>query len=152
MNNSLPKGELVLLCNNGYFVEKILYTNLRFEPQEILHRSLISLADEQSFDAVLQLVSELRAQGSTTDWYISLVLGDTTLNFAFSGTSMHEHIVLTASVEEVDPALIIPTDKNQKNNAEPINSLADQAFGDLVLIEQINRINNNSFIAKYKSN
>ncbi|QMU29551.1 hypothetical protein [Adhaeribacter radiodurans] len=152
MRNSLPKGELVLLCNNGYFVEKILYTNLRFEPREILHRSLISVADVQSFDAVLQLVSQLRAQGSTADWPISLVLGDYTLNFTFSGTCMHEHIVLTASAEGVNLDLIEPAPKSQKNNLGAPDSLASLASEDLILIEQINRINSSILMFNSKPN
>ncbi len=152
MNNSLPKGELVLLCNNGYFVEKILYTNLRFDPREILHRSLISVADVQSFDAVLQLVSDLRAQGSTTDWPISLIIGDNTFNFTFSGTSMHEHIVLTASVEGVNQDQIVAAPKSQKCTPEAVDSLADVASKDLILIEQINRINSSILLSNCKPN
>ncbi|MDQ3291878.1 MAG: hypothetical protein M3Q05_11380 [Bacteroidota bacterium] len=152
MSKSLPKGELVLLCNNGYFVEKILYTNLRFDPREILHRSLISVADVQSFDAVLQLVSELRVQGSTANRAISIVLGDYTFNFTFSGTSMHEHIVLTASVEEIDLDWIVPTPICPNNSLDISDSLADIASEDLILIEQLNRINSNILLSNCKPN
>lgn len=151
MRNSLPQGELVLLCNNGYFVEKVLYTNLRFDPQEILHRSLISVADVASFDAVLQLVSDLRTQGSTSDWPIILVLGDNTYNFTFSGTCMHEHIVLTASVEGTNLDLIPPSFKSQKNTSVCSGAPGKLASEDLILMEKINRLNSDILTAKYKS-
>lgn len=143
MKDSVPKGELVLLCNNGYFVEKILYSNIQFEQREILHKSLISLADVQSFDAVLQLVSEIRAKGSSTDWPIQIVLGDFTCNFTFSGTSMNEHVVLTASVECAGLSLIPSTTKSIKNRASYFCAPGNLASEDLVLIEEINRLKAN---------
>jgi hypothetical protein len=144
MENSVPpKGELVLLCNNGYFVEKILYSNIQFEQREILHKSLISLAEVQSFDAVLQLVSEIRAKGSTTDWPIQIILGDHAYHFTFSGTCMNEHVVLTAHAECTDLQLIPTTAKNQKNRITYMYSPGKLASDDLLLMEEINRLKAN---------
>lgn len=140
MKDKLPKGELVLLCNNGYFVEKVLYSDFQLEQKEILHKSLISLADVQSFDAVLQLVSELRAHGSTSGCPIQIILGEFTFNFVFSGTCLHDHIVLTASVEGTDLELIPSLLKSQKNNNSNLYSPGRLASDDLFLMEEINRL------------
>ncbi len=138
-----PKGELVLLCNNGYFVEKILYSNIQFEQREILFKSLISLAEVQSFDAVLQLVSEIREKGSSADWPIQIILGDHAYNFTFSGTCMNEHVVLTAYAECTDVELIPTTTKNQKNRITYTYSPGKLASDDLFLMEEINRLKAN---------
>jgi hypothetical protein len=98
------------------------------------------------------LVSQLRAQGSTTEWPISLVLGDYTLSFTFSGTCMHEHIVLTASAEGVNLDLIVPASKNQKNTSGTSDSPEKLASADLMLIEEVNRINSTILLSNYKPN
>ncbi len=141
-----PKGELVLLCNNGYFVEKILYSNIRFEQREILHKSLISLAEVQSFDAVLQLVSEIRAKGSTTDWPIQITLGDHAYHFTFSGTCMNEHVVLTAHAEVTDVELIPTAGKSPKSRLTYTYTPGKLASDDLFLMEGINRLKANKYL------
>ncbi|QNF34161.1 hypothetical protein HUW51_16060 [Adhaeribacter swui] len=143
MNDCEPKGELVLLCSNGYFVEKILYSNIQFDQKEILHKSLISLANVQSFDAVLQLVSEIRTNGSTTDWPIQIVLGEHPYNFTFAGTSLHEHVVLTASVEGADLKLIPVASKISKNKFSHLFAPGTLASEDILLMEEINRMKSN---------
>ena len=143
MKDSVPKGELVLLCSSGYFVEKILYSNIQFDQREILHKSLISLADVQSFDAVLQLVGEIRSKGSTTDWPIQIVLSDHTFNFTFSGTSMHDHVVLTASADNADLKLIPTNIKVTKNRYAHLCSPGNLASEDIFLMEEINRLKAN---------
>ena len=140
MQDSVPKGELVLLCNNGYFVEKVLYSNIQFEQREILYKSLISLAEVQSFDAVLQLVSEIRSKGSTTDWPIQIILGDHAYNFTFSGTCMNQHVVLTAQVEGTDLRLISSATKSTKFKANYMYAPGKLASDDLFFIEEINRL------------
>ena len=136
-------GELVLLCNNGYFVEKILYSNIQFEQREILHKSLISLAEVQSFDAVLQLVSEIRTKGSSADWPIQIILGDHTCHFTFSGTCMNEHVVLTAYAECTEIGLIPTTTKTQKDRITYMDAPGKLACDDLFLMEEINRLKAN---------
>ena len=142
MIDGLPKGELVLLCDNSYLVEKVLYSNLRFDHLEILNKSLISLADVQSFDAVLQLVANLRSEGSSAGRAIQLILGEKSFQFLISGTSLQEHIVLTASVEVSEMDLIPGIDKYKKTSGEGKCSPGKLASDDLVLMEEVKQLKN----------
>lgn len=145
MKDSLPTGELILLCDNSYLVEKVLYSNLHFDAKELLHKSLISVADVHSFDAVLQLVSDLREQGFAANWPIRLILGEHTYNFTFSGTFLQEHVVLTAHLESPMSETSINGNHHIVKNRISITGnyaiAADMASEDMRLMEEINRLN-----------
>ena len=141
MIDGLPKGELVLLCDNSYLVEKVLYSNLRFDSSEIVHKSLIALADVNSFDSVLQLVSNIRSSGSAANWPIQILLGDKYYDFTFSGTSLHEHIVLSAFVELAEPEPLVSAPMVRSNGTESHGEPGKLASDDLVLLEEVRQLN-----------
>ena len=136
MNTSLPKQKLILLCDNGYIVKQVLYSDIPFDLQEIEHKSLISVAELESFDAVLQLVSDLRTQGHVANCEIALSLGNQTYSFHFSGSSLNEEVVLTAYIA-TQPVKTALNNKAKSINA-PFN--LHQITDDVLLIEELNQL------------
>ncbi len=136
MNTSLPKEKLILLCDNGYIVKQVLYSDIIFDPQEIEHKSLISVAELESFDAVLQLVSDLRRQGHVFNCEIGLTLGNENYRFYFSGTSINDEIVLTAYVaNRPNHASLYPKSKSH-NQTHKLHQLPE----DVMLMEELNQL------------